>query len=179
MAGVFVGALALGGCSSPTKYSPPETLCGIDVGERHTPLFPIDREARTGWSFEDNKEIYSGAWCIVRIGEETLIYSGSTIWAREDGAPPTYDHYREPSNEDPETVQGPGYEAKVWPRFAMAEIPCYAERDDYVIFVGIVANYPEDPDENQAALAELIVPYADSLFAQATICDLSEGFQES
>lgn len=74
-------------------------------------------------------------------------------------------------------VQGPGYEAEVWPGFALAEVPCHSDRDDVALIVGIVANYPEDPEENQAALAELIVPYADGVFAQVEVCDLSDGYR--
>jgi hypothetical protein len=166
------------------EYDPPETLCSIDVGDLHAPLFPVDREARVVWSFDQERELHSAAACDIMIdGDDpvhgdTLIYSGSTIREQERGIPEVYDRYRKRSGEDPKTVQGSGYEAEVWPGFAIAEIPCSAEYEDVVIAVGIVANYPEDPDENQAALAELIVPYADGVFAQVTVCDLSEGHSE-
>jgi hypothetical protein len=173
----MAACLALAGCSSSAAYEAPEALCGIDVQGRHALLFPGDSESRVITSFEDSESIYSAASCEIRVKDETLIFSGSSLDVTDSGDLLIYDHYRDRPSGEPQVVHGPGYEAEVWPGFAMAEVPCSADRDDIALFVGIVANYPEDPEENQAALAELIVPYVDGVFAQVEVCDLSDGYR--
>ncbi|MFI7275485.1 hypothetical protein [Streptomyces sp. NPDC049879] len=158
--GMCVASCSDDGGSGTREYAVPETLCELPVEQAlYEGLFPpgerAEREGTVGgvtWS-------YFCTWTVdgeVAFAVEAM--PGGT------GGLEGFASEAEEAAGEPVEIAGP-YEARVWPRVAIARGACDNTGADTGVFqdsgpltVVIRAHFPEDDDEAQAILRELLIP---------------------